>query len=146
MLGATDFSDPSLPALRMASAEARRRGVRFRLVHCLDLNEASYMDAGLPGVVLPWPLPQGVIERFEAAALARLNEALAATQASAETIVLRHSPAAGILEGAQAAATSLIVVGTRGKTGLARLALGSVAESVMTRAPCSVLVVPLHPA
>ena len=45
-----------------------------------------------------------------------------------------------------AVATSLIVVGTRGRTGLARLALGSVAEAVINRAPCSVLVVPLHPA
>src|SRR5919109_1002235 len=34
VLGATDFSDPSLPAVRMAEAEARRRGVRLRLVHC----------------------------------------------------------------------------------------------------------------
>jgi nucleotide-binding universal stress UspA family protein len=39
----------------------------------------------------------------------------------------------------------VIVVGTRGRSGLSRLALGSVAEAVMSSAPCSVLVVPLHP-
>ncbi|HXW04205.1 MAG TPA: universal stress protein, partial [Vicinamibacterales bacterium] len=63
----------------------------------------------------------------------------------AETLVVRNSPATGILDAAQSVATGLIVVGTRGRTGLARLALGSVAESVMSHASCSVLVVPLHP-
>jgi hypothetical protein len=35
----------------------------------------------------------------------------------------------------------IIVVGTRGQTGLRRLVLGSVARNVLLHAPCSVLVV-----
>ena len=38
----------------------------------------------------------------------------------------------------------LIVVGTQGRTGLSRIALGSVAEAVVRAAPCSVLVVRIH--
>jgi hypothetical protein len=36
----------------------------------------------------------------------------------------------------------MIVVGAHGRTGLSRVLLGSVAEAVMRRAPCPVLVVP----
>ena len=147
VLGATDFSDPALPAVKMAAAEARRRGVRFRLVHCLDIDEAAYAaGAGLPGVIAAWPLPQTVMNQLEATARERLAAALAETNVAAEALVVRSSPASGILDAAQSIATALIIVGTRGRSGLARLALGSVAESVISRASCSVLVVPLHPA
>lgn len=147
VLGATDFSDPSFPAVRMASAEARRRGVCFRLVHCLDIDEAAYAaGSGLAGVVAAWPLPQSVMDQLEAGARERLAAALAEANVVAEAVVVRSSPASGILHAAEAVVTALIVVGTRGRTGMARLALGSVAESVMSRASCSVLVVPLHPA
>jgi nucleotide-binding universal stress UspA family protein len=146
VLGATDFSDPSLPAVRMAGAEARRRGVRLRLVHCLAIDEAAYVrGAGLGGVMAHW-LPRAATDQLEAAARERLTEALVKTNVVAEALVLRSSAAAGILDAAQSVPTALIVVGTRGRTGLARLALGSVAETVINRAPCSVLVVPLHPA
>ena len=97
-------------------------------------------------LIAPWPLPQPVIDQLESAARQRLAAALAETTVVSEALVQRGSPAAGILESAQSVATALIVVGTRGRTGLARLALGSVAESVITGAACSVLVVPLHPA
>ena len=147
VLGATDFSDPALPAVKMAAAEARRRGVRCRLVHCLDIDQAAYLaGAGLPGVVTPWPLPQTVLAQLETSARDRLAAALGTTDLEAESVVLHSAPATGIVDAAQAVATALIVVGTRGRTGLARLALGSVAEAVINRAPCSVLVVPLHSA
>jgi nucleotide-binding universal stress UspA family protein len=46
-----------------------------------------------------------------------------------------------IIAAARDAAADLIVIGTHGRTGLARLRLGSVASNVMRHAPCSVLVV-----
>jgi len=48
-----------------------------------------------------------------------------------------------LIKAAEATGSDLIVVGTRGRTGLTRLVLGSVARNVVTHAPCSVLVI--HP-
>ena len=145
VLSATDFSDPSLPAIQAGADEARERRAPFRVVHCLDFDETSYVRTlGLPGMISAWPLPQSVTDDLLASARARLENAIASIGADAEPIVLRRSPAHGIVEAANSVATSLVVVGTRGRTGLTRLALGSVAEAVIDGAPCSVLVVPLH--
>jgi nucleotide-binding universal stress UspA family protein len=46
-----------------------------------------------------------------------------------------------ILEVAQEIHAGLIVMGTHGRTGLARLLVGSVAEKVLRSAPCPVLTV-----
>src|SRR5439155_21028302 len=50
-------------------------------------------------------------------------------------------PAASIIDYAAATGTSLIVMGTGGRTGLAHLLMGSVAEQVVRTAPCPVLTV-----
>lgn len=50
-------------------------------------------------------------------------------------------PAHEIIACAREREAGLIVVGTRGQTGLRRLVLGSVARNVVLHAPCSVLVV-----
>ncbi len=55
--------------------------------------------------------------------------------------VREGSPAEEIVATAHTHRTELIVMGTRGHTGLARLLLGSVARNVLIHAPCSVLVV-----
>ncbi|MGQ0736485.1 MAG: universal stress protein [Acidobacteriota bacterium] len=149
VLGATDFSDPALPAVRAAAAEAARRGVGLRLVHCLDLDHTSAIGVvtapGMPGAVALPPIPDDALAAIESAAHERLAAALADIGTTGDGVVSRRAPLAGILDAADAAATSLIVVGSRGRTGLVRLALGSVAEAVVSRASCSVLVVPLQP-
>ena len=56
--------------------------------------------------------------------------------------LLRDGPAApAILSAASELPAQLLVVGTHGRTGLSRIALGSVAEAVVRAAPCSVLTV-----
>ncbi|MEW6319502.1 MAG: universal stress protein [Acidobacteriota bacterium] len=146
VLGATDFSDPSLPAVRMAADEAARRGVPLRLLHCLGVDETAYLAvAAMPDAVALPPLSEDAIEQLEASARERLRDALATAGATGEAVVTRRSPGAGIVEAIQASPTSLVVVGTHGRTGLRRLALGSVAEDILGHAPCSVLVVPIRP-
>ena len=144
VLGATDFSDPSLPALRMAVSEARRLNAPLRLVHCLDVDASAYLAAsGAPGLMAAMPIPESAVTALEVDARAKLEQA--AGDVTAEIVVLRQSPSAGILHEAARTPTRMIIVGSHGRSGLARLALGSVAERVMHDAACSVLVVPLHP-
>jgi nucleotide-binding universal stress UspA family protein len=50
-------------------------------------------------------------------------------------------PAAAIVDYAAATGTSLIMMGTHGRTGLAHLLMGSVAEHVVRTASCPVLTV-----
>src|SRR5262249_42871185 len=60
---------------------------------------------------------------------------------------IRHGdPAHEIVSAARSARAGLVVIGTRGLTGLRRLIIGSVARNVLLSAPCSVLVVRERPA
>lgn len=49
-----------------------------------------------------------------------------------------------ILKEAAACGASLIVMGTHGRSGLEHMLLGSIAEKVLRKAPCPILVVPPH--
>jgi nucleotide-binding universal stress UspA family protein len=61
---------------------------------------------------------------------------------SVQRVVSSGDPAYELLAEARAYEADLIVVGSRGNTGLKRLWLGSVARNVLHHADCSVLVVP----
>ena len=56
---------------------------------------------------------------------------------------LTGSPAAQILKLAEQERIDLIVMGSHGRTGLSKLLMGSVAEGVMRKAKCPVLIVKL---
>jgi universal stress protein A len=60
---------------------------------------------------------------------------------SAEADRREGDAATEILAAASASNADLIVMGSRGRTGLTRLVLGSVARNVLQHAACSVLVV-----
>ncbi|MEZ5416042.1 MAG: universal stress protein [Vicinamibacterales bacterium] len=81
VLGATDFSDPALPAVEAASREAARRGVPLRLIHAIDIAPA-YADGsgvGIPAIVA---IPDSAFAELEKEAEADLQKALARFGAS----------------------------------------------------------------
>jgi nucleotide-binding universal stress UspA family protein len=67
--------------------------------------------------------------------------ALAAGAPRVDSITQRGVPAAEILRCARDDDYDLIVMGTHGRTGVARMFLGSVAEDVLRSAPCPVLTI-----
>lgn len=55
--------------------------------------------------------------------------------------VILGDPREAIVETARGEAADLVVVGSHGRSGIAKLLMGSVASHVVTHSPCSVLVV-----
>jgi len=60
---------------------------------------------------------------------------------AAEARVVKGDPRDALVDTARSLHADLLVVGSHGRTGLAKLVLGSVATYVVTHAPCNVLVV-----
>jgi nucleotide-binding universal stress UspA family protein len=60
----------------------------------------------------------------------------------ARIVIAEGAPVDAIVDRASQDDVDMIIVGTHGRTGISRLLLGSVAEGVLRRAPCPVVVVP----
>lgn len=147
VLAATDLSDPSLPAIRAAAEQAQRRGARLVVLTVVDWSGAGLLAAaGAPFGLSPAFPSSELQNESHSLLLDSLKQAIQGFGATGEPRVMMGSPASSILECAGELEPELLVVGTHGRTGLARLALGSVAEEVIQKAPCSVLAVRLHDA
>jgi len=132
-----DGSDHSLLALSHAFEEAALRQVPVRVVH------SSYDFLREPDRlrVTGRNLSEAQIAAAQEQALATLT---AACVEKYPTVTVEHHavtrrPARALLEAAESAA--LLVVGSRGRSGLAGLLLGSVSESVIRHSTCPTLVV-----
>ncbi len=83
-----------------------------------------------------------IFRRFGEESLAKLRSELAPPQVSVETVLCEGTdPAMEILQAAQDKSTNLLVIGTRGLKGLARLVLGSTAEKLIHQAQCPILTI-----
>jgi len=143
ILVATDFSEASDAALAYGRQLARAFGAGLTVFHAAE-NLAS-RGYGSEGFVFIEPDFQSQVE---AAALERVRSLIADEdfqELGAEAVVVTAiSPAAAIAEYARREQTDLIIVGTHGRSGVAHLMMGSVAERVVRTAPCPVLTV-RHP-
>ena len=131
-----DGSPSSDEALAFALDEARLRGCTLRVVSAWAVPAAVYGDGGLAAEVDP--------SIFEATATATLAAAAASARGRAPDVHLDlraecGTPAAAIVEAAADAV--MIVVGSRGRGGFARLLLGSVSHQLASHAPCPVVIV-----
>jgi len=132
ILHATDFSESSGHAFRVACALASDYKARLVVLHALPAPVVGYPE----GIVLTEP------DEFRAdahARLAQLNPGDPATPM--ERLLSEGDPVTAIVETAKGHNCDLIVMGTHGWTGLTRLLMGSVAEGVLRRAPCPVLTI-----
>lgn len=145
VVAATDLSDPSLPAIRAAAAEAGRRGSELVVVHAIEsLSHLFVATAGAPFGGSWSGIDADALRSIRDAARTALAGALESVGEKATPEVVEGDAASSIVARAEALGAQLVVVATHGRTGLARVALGSVAEKVVRHAPCSVLVVRLR--
>ena len=130
ILHPTDFSENSEFAFRVASALARDYNARLVLLHVIPPPVVIY--AGGPVPAETWPTIDDVKEKLHAMEGHTYHVRV-------ESQVLEGDPVDMILRAAEETNSDVIVMGTHGRTALARLLLGSVAERVMRKAPCPVL-------
>ena len=135
-----------------SSREAVEAVARWPIFEHLPITVVSVADVRIPISIEVQPgIYEQVVESYIESAdtareqttsiAARTADKLAAAGRHARFEMHEGAPAAGIVEAATSLGVDLIVMGTRGHTGLARLALGGTARSVVLHAPCSVLVV-----
>ena len=134
---AVDFGDPSQAALHQAADLARFLGAELTVVHVLPPPPTLPSDvaAVARGPIEPQPddEEEAVLEAWRADAERRAGRAVASR-------LLVGEPAAQIARLAREEGFDLVVVGTHGRAGLRRAVMGSVAERIVRRAPCGVLV------
>jgi universal stress protein A len=125
----TDFSAAAIAALAEAKTEAKVRGATLIVLH---VQESTVYDADLR---------DGRLEpNFEL--LDRMFNELKPNDDQSIPVVYRFSigdPATEILRTASDEDVDMIVMGTRGRSGLPRWLMGSVAETVIRHATCPVL-------
>jgi nucleotide-binding universal stress UspA family protein len=139
VLAATDLSHSSLPALTAAAEEARHRGAGLTVVYNVDPDLKEVGPAILSALVQVFS--DDYLAELGHAARSRLVEALERLGVKGEVVITTGSAGASILRLTEKLPAELVVVANSGSTGLASVLLGSVAETVVRWAPCSVLVV-----
>lgn len=135
----TDFSDDASAALSAAKDLAKLFGARIVIVHSyhVDVPIVSPIAGG-------YALPVNFYEDLRAQAVAEVEQLaakLAAEGIDATGVALLDPASHAVVEQAEQLPADLIVMGTRGRTGLKHVVLGSVAERVVRTAPCPVLTV-----
>jgi universal stress protein A len=133
----TDFSTPSLKALRYAAALAAQFGAKLTLLHVVEPIGPTPDFAYNPLV-----LDDEVVMANAKEQLQRLLERQGVDVALVERTLVRDGvPFNEISAAASRLKADLIVIATHGYTGLKHVFLGSTAERVVRHAPCPVLVV-----
>lgn len=129
----TDGSDHAIRAARHGLWLADAFDADVEVVTVVDTQRiAGPFDAG--------GLDDSYFEQLEADRREYLDEvaALAPTTESVEQTILRGRPADRILDRAAETDADLIAMGTRGRSGLERYLVGSVAEGVLRQSPIPV--------
>jgi nucleotide-binding universal stress UspA family protein len=132
ILAATDFSDASRAAIGLAARLARHCRAALHIVHAEDpLLAAAARQSG-------FDLGQQTREE--------LQQLVASVPPAAECAPQLHAPTGSAVEAilrvAEAEQADLVIAGSRGMSGAAKLVFGSTTEGLLRRSAVPVLVVP----
>ncbi len=129
ILVATDFSERSDLAIRRATRLARQLKASLAVVHVIDDDQ-----------------PRRIVDAEQRHAARDLSRFVSSVGLEGTRQVVRYEEAAAqheILKTAKTEKADLVVLSTHGKTGVAKLLLGSVTEHVLKSATIDVLAIPL---
>ena len=137
-----DFSDCSREGLQYAIGFANEFGARIILLHATYLG---YIYSSEGTAIYDIPALQKAARKNAERHMRQLVRTVNFGGVRFETAFTDASPVLDICSFAKEHDVDLIITSTHGLTGLKHVLIGSVAEQVVRRAPCSVLVVPSHP-
>lgn len=150
ILAPTDFSKQSGFAMEWAAFLAHCTKAELVLLHVIPEEEAQIMEEviGEGAVVhIPRGLRQDVFEERQKKFKEQLKIVLPShlrTDLKVEEVLKIGVPFLEIIKAAKEKDVDMIVMGTHGRTGLAHVLIGSVAEKVVHHAHCPVLTIK-HP-
>ena len=138
VLFATDFSSASRPAFRRAVALAAASRALLWIGHVIPPAPSRIAGEALPRMYREMDdFIRGDAEKR----LRALTEFARRAGVRARPLLLRGVPHEAIRRAARARRADMVVLGTHGRTGVARFLVGSVASRVVATAPCPVLTV-----
>jgi nucleotide-binding universal stress UspA family protein len=146
ILVAVDGSDKSLEAADYALSIASRERTELIILNVLDTQPWFYGKSGYVWAtvdVLKKVYSHEILEREKILAKIKEKAEKINIQSKTEVLMSPHTTSTGaaIVNYAEKERVDLITIGTRGRTGITRMLLGSVASAVVTYAHCPVLVV-----
>ena len=115
-------------------------GTRVLVLAAVRPMVGVYLEACVPGPDYTVQIEQEQMQHFQELT-ARGERELRPAGLEAEARAVRGDPREVLIDTARSERSDLIVVGSRGRSGLPKLLIGSVASHVVAHAPCSVLVV-----
>ena len=138
ILLATDFSEASEGAFRIATALARAHAARLTVLYVYEVSAQTLVGTPEEEAERTWPGPIRVRELLDC-----LVTGLRATGLRTDGVIRFGRASRLIAEVARTERVDMVVTGTHGRSGLARLWHGSVAEEVLRRSGAPVLAVPM---
>jgi nucleotide-binding universal stress UspA family protein len=142
VMSACDLGESTESVIRWSAQFARWLDGTMLAFHSLQggMGDAAVVATAIFGGAVPAQPDVETTEGLRTLARASIEVALAAAGATAEVEVFIGDAAESVAQRAQELGAVLLVTGSHGRKGLARLVLGSVAETLVRTAPCSVLV------
>lgn len=149
ILVAIDGSAPSIHAVDYAISIAVKSNSELLVLYVIDVYKYSHLSSSI--ILAPTfgsekyleekneaeKLMNKIKERFKS----KLNDNTKSKELKIEIIEGIKSVANTIIEHAESQNIDLIIIGSRGRTGLKRLLLGSVSSAIIKNAHCAVLII-----
>jgi nucleotide-binding universal stress UspA family protein len=141
ILIATDGSETSMRAAKMAVGIGKKTGATVTAVYVVDVHRLAQLPgyAAMPGIK---DNLMELMSREGSEALEEIGDMARDAGVAYERVVAEGDPGEELLKLCRNPGFDLIVLGTIGKSGLKRFLLGSVAEKVVRHSHVPVLVVP----
>ncbi|GJQ58580.1 MAG: universal stress protein [Candidatus Scalindua sp. AMX11] len=129
-----DYSEYSKEALKYAASFAMKDKAKLYLLHVTDIRA---FEQNLD--VMAKQINDEMIKQHKSRLLDYIPEKMK-NDIEVEVLVNQGIPVDEIIDVSKEKKIDMIVMGSRGRTGIAHIMLGSVAENVARKAPCPVLI------